>query len=68
MMEFLYFPEDKSEYIPAVFMLLLFIVLASLAMIWIIRASQKEEKKWDKLEQTSDTMNREDQKPREGKS
>lgn len=45
MMEFLYFPEDKSEYIPAIITLLLFIVAASVTMILIIKASHKEEKK-----------------------
>ncbi|ARI76709.1 hypothetical protein [Halobacillus mangrovi] len=45
MMEFLYFPQDKSEYIPAVLMLLLFIILAAVTMIVLIKASQKEEKK-----------------------
>lgn len=45
MMEFLYFPEDKSEYIPAVLMLILFIVAASVTMIFFIKASRKEEKK-----------------------
>ncbi|ASF40252.1 MULTISPECIES: hypothetical protein [Halobacillus] len=45
MMEFLYFPEDKSEYIPAVLMLILFIVAAAVTMVVIIKASRKEEKK-----------------------
>ncbi|MBA2175776.1 hypothetical protein H0266_12815 [Halobacillus locisalis] len=47
MMEFLYFPEDKSEYIPAIITLLFFIVLACVAMIFIIKASRKEEEKTD---------------------
>ncbi|KHE67605.1 hypothetical protein [Halobacillus sp. BBL2006] len=45
MMEFLYFPEDKSEYIPAVLSLLVFVIAAAITMIFIIKASQKEEKK-----------------------
>ncbi|MFQ3544743.1 hypothetical protein Q7A53_11675 [Halobacillus rhizosphaerae] len=45
MMEFLYFPEDKSEYIPAVISLLIFMAGAVLTMYLIIRASRKEEKK-----------------------
>lgn len=48
MMEFLYFPEDKSEYIPAVLTLLFFIVAASVTMIFIIKASRKEEEKTDR--------------------
>ncbi len=47
MMEFLYFPEDKSEYIPAVISLLIFMAGAVLTMYLIIRASRKEEKKSD---------------------
>ncbi|GGF32763.1 hypothetical protein GCM10010954_34920 [Halobacillus andaensis] len=45
MMEFLYFPTDKSEYIPAVLMLAVFILLAGITMYFIIKASRKEEKK-----------------------
>ncbi|QGH34249.1 hypothetical protein GI584_09515 [Gracilibacillus salitolerans] len=48
MMEFLYFPEDKSLYIPAVISLLVFVIGAVLAMYFIKKASQKEEEKWKK--------------------
>ncbi|WP_226580161.1 hypothetical protein [Halobacillus litoralis] len=64
MMEFLYFPEDKSEYIPAVFMLLLFIVAAAFTMIWIIKASQKEEQKFDQTYHTDKQTDQNNQKPR----
>ncbi|QDP40958.1 hypothetical protein [Radiobacillus deserti] len=47
MMEFLYFPEDKSLYIPSVLMLLVFVIGAAIAMRLLIRASKKEEKKFD---------------------
>lgn len=42
-MEFLYFPEDKTAYIPAVLMLLLFTAMAIVAMYWIRKVSQKEQ-------------------------
>ncbi|MCP3032773.1 hypothetical protein LF817_15720 [Halobacillus sp. A1] len=50
MMEFLYFPQDKSEYIPAVLTLLVFTILAVITMYFIIKSSRKEEKK---MEQSS---------------
>ncbi|WP_208586403.1 hypothetical protein [Gracilibacillus suaedae] len=46
MMEFLYFPEDKSLYIPAVISLLVFVIGAFVAMHFIKKASRKEEEKW----------------------
>ncbi|RWZ54872.1 hypothetical protein EQV77_12140 [Halobacillus fulvus] len=49
MMEFLYFPDDKSEYIPAIMTLLIFLVAAAVTMILIIKSSQKEEKKHNDL-------------------
>ncbi|WP_082233512.1 hypothetical protein [Halobacillus massiliensis] len=45
MMEFLYFPEDKSEYIPAVITLSIFIIGAVITMYFIIKHSRKEEQK-----------------------
>ncbi|UOQ94221.1 hypothetical protein MUO14_04470 [Halobacillus shinanisalinarum] len=47
MMEFLYFPEDKTEYIPAVLTLLVFVVAAFVTMYFIIKASRKEEERTD---------------------
>lgn len=46
-MDFLYFPEDKTEYIPGVISLLIFMTLAVLAMYWIIKKSKREEKKFN---------------------
>jgi preprotein translocase subunit YajC len=46
-MEFLYFPEDKSEYIPAAISLFFFVVAAIAAMYFLVKHSKKEEKKWD---------------------
>ena len=48
---FLYFPEDKSEYIPAVIKLVIFMVLALLTMRLVINISKREEKKAKELEE-----------------
>jgi hypothetical protein len=64
MMEFLYFPQDKTEYIPAVIMLMLFIVGAAVTMIWIIKVSQKEEQKVDQSYGNEKQWNDQNGKPR----
>lgn len=46
-MEFLYFPEDKSEYIPAFIMLVIFMVGAIAAMYFILKKSKQEEEYYD---------------------
>ncbi|RFU70163.1 hypothetical protein D0469_08250 [Peribacillus saganii] len=48
---FLYFPEDKSEYLPAFITSLIFLVGAVLTTIFIIRYSKKEALKTKKLEE-----------------
>ncbi|MEQ6378605.1 hypothetical protein RZN22_10835 [Bacillaceae bacterium S4-13-58] len=48
MMEFLYFPEDKTEYIPAFIMLLLFTAMAIVTMYWIRKTSRKEQNEIEK--------------------
>lgn len=48
MMEFLYFPEDKTEYIPALISLTVFFILASVTFYFIQRHSKKEAEKMDK--------------------
>lgn len=45
MMEFLYFPEDKAEYIPAVISLIVFVIGAFVAMHFIRKASKKKKKR-----------------------
>jgi len=45
MMEFLYFPEDKSEYLPAVISLIIFMIGAFVTFYLFKRASLKEEKR-----------------------
>ncbi|MFQ6733342.1 hypothetical protein [Virgibacillus tibetensis] len=42
-MEFLYFPEDKSEYIPAFIALAIFMILAGIAMYLIYKKSKRDE-------------------------
>ncbi|HLR64182.1 MAG TPA: hypothetical protein VK075_02000 [Pseudogracilibacillus sp.] len=42
-MEFLYFPEDKTEYIPAFIMLVIFMAGAIAAMYLFYKKSKKDE-------------------------
>ncbi|API90933.1 MULTISPECIES: hypothetical protein [Virgibacillus] len=46
MMPFLYFPEDKSEYIPAIITLVVFFIAAGITMYIIYKKSKKDEKKF----------------------
>ena len=48
---FLYFPEDKSAYIPAAFQFMIFIILCILAFRWIVKISKKQEEKTKELEE-----------------
>ncbi|WP_099160024.1 hypothetical protein [Virgibacillus ndiopensis] len=43
MMEFLYFPEDKTEYIPGIISLVIFMIGAAITMYIFIKKSKKEE-------------------------
>ncbi|MGP4072989.1 hypothetical protein ACTWQB_10605 [Piscibacillus sp. B03] len=47
MMEFLYFPEDKSAYIPAILTLLIFITVAVLVMRMIIKKAKRDQEKFE---------------------
>jgi preprotein translocase subunit YajC len=49
--DFMYFPKDKTEYIPAVISLFIFIILAILAMRYFIVISKREAKKAKQLEE-----------------
>ncbi|HWO77204.1 MAG TPA: hypothetical protein VNM69_15115 [Bacillus sp. (in: firmicutes)] len=51
---FLYFPEDKSEYIPAVLMTAIFVAGAFIAMRFFIKHSKKEEEKFKHLDANSE--------------
>ncbi|KIL43646.1 hypothetical protein [Jeotgalibacillus campisalis] len=59
---FLYFPEDKSEYIPATFWMLLFLVLTVLTFRWIVRVSKRQEEKTKEFEEE---INRERQQQKQ---
>lgn len=48
---FLYFPEDKTEYIPAAISFFIFLVGAIFTMKWIISISKREERKAKELEE-----------------
>lgn len=48
---FLYFPEDKTEYIPAAFTSLVFLIGAILTMRYIIKVSKREAQKAREHEQ-----------------
>jgi len=46
-MDFLYFPEDKTEYIPAFIMLVIFMIGAIATMYLFYKKSKKDEKYFD---------------------
>ncbi|MGG3564131.1 hypothetical protein ABES03_21310 [Neobacillus rhizosphaerae] len=48
---FLYFPEDKSEYIPAGITFVIFLIGALLTMRFIIKISKREAQKTKELEE-----------------
>lgn len=45
MMEFLYFPEDKTEYIPALITLFIFMIGAVVTIYLFYKHSKKEEQR-----------------------
>lgn len=51
MMPFLYFPEDKTEYIPAIIMLLIFVLLAYIVYRIVKKYSRNEEEKMKEFEE-----------------
>ena len=51
LMPFLYFPEDKSEYIPAAFSFVFFMILLVFTFTWIRRNSKKQEEETRELEE-----------------
>ncbi len=48
---FLYFPEDKSEYIPAAINMAIFLVITVLTFRFILRLSKRQEEKTKDLEE-----------------
>lgn len=63
LMPFLYFPEDKSLYIPAVIEFIVVMVIAALVFRWIIKKSKRDEQKTKELEERI-LREREKQRPR----
>ncbi|MDW0117608.1 hypothetical protein QTL97_11725 [Sporosarcina thermotolerans] len=51
LMPFLYFPEDKSEYIPAAISFVFFMILLAFTFMWIKRTSKKQEAETRELEE-----------------
>jgi uncharacterized membrane protein len=51
LMPFLYFPEDKSEYIPAAISFIFFMILLIFAFRWIRNNSKKQELETKELEE-----------------
>ena len=51
LMPFLYFPEDKVEYVPAALSFLFFMILLVLTFNWIRRHSKKQEEETRELEE-----------------
>lgn len=51
LMPFLYFPEDKSEYIPAAISFFVFMVLFFITFYWIRKISKKQEEETRELEE-----------------
>lgn len=61
MMEFLYFPEDKTEYIPAVITLFIFMLGAVITIYLFYKHSKKEEQRVNEkynLTKTSEDENK----------
>ena len=50
-MLYLYFPEDKSEYIPALISFTIFFVICIFTFRWFVKLSKKEELKAKELEE-----------------
>jgi hypothetical protein len=48
---FLYFPEDKSEYIPALMTMVIFFIGALITFRILVKHSKKEEKKQERLQE-----------------
>lgn len=57
---FLYFPEDKSEYIPAAVTMIIFTIAAFFAFRFIIKLSKKEQDQVDELMNQAKQKNEKD--------
>ncbi|AQQ52724.1 hypothetical protein [Planococcus lenghuensis] len=63
LMPFLYFPEDKSEYIPAAIEFIAVMVIAAFVFRWVIKKSKRDEQKTKELEERI-LRERKNQQPR----
>ncbi|MCM3597959.1 hypothetical protein M4D55_19510 [Metabacillus idriensis] len=59
---FLYFPEDKSEYLPAVITMFIFFLAAVAVFFLIKKVSKKEQLKAEELERAMKITNNKDHK------
>lgn len=51
LMPFLYFPEDKSEYIPAAISFVVFMTLMLFVFRWVLKNSKRQEQETKELEE-----------------
>lgn len=51
LMPFLYFPEDKAEYIPAAISFVVFMTLMLFVFRWVIKNSKRQEEETKELEE-----------------
>lgn len=47
-MDFLYFPEDKADYIPGIIALVIFFAGAAVVTYFIVRKSRNDEEKFER--------------------
>ncbi|GGG24699.1 hypothetical protein GCM10007425_19100 [Lysinibacillus alkalisoli] len=51
LMPFLYFPEDKSEYIPAAISFTIFMIILFFVFRWVLKISRKQAAEAKKIEE-----------------
>ncbi|MFX3622885.1 MAG: hypothetical protein ACE3JP_02270 [Ectobacillus sp.] len=64
MMPFLYFPEDKTEYIPAAIICIIFLFGAFLTWRAFVKASNREKARFDEMEKNLHRTDRTYHKPK----
>lgn len=68
LMPFLYFPEDKTEYIPAAISFVAFMIPCVLAFMWFRKNSAKQEAETKELEEKILRERRAERQARENES
>jgi hypothetical protein len=58
---FLYFPEDKTEYIPAAITSIIFLIACVITFRFIVKKSKQDEKKTKALEEKMLNLRQEDE-------